>query len=65
MSVEIREAYKAAKGVHQSEDESYVDRSEFRLLLIGIGKYCELWLAFEEINGDDHRIDFEVNIPQS
>merc|ERR1719219_3172392 len=43
-----------------SDDDSFVDKSEFRVLLVALAKYCELWVAFEEIDdGDDHRINFE------
>jgi len=60
MKPAIKEAYKAAKGMDPNDDDSFVDKSEFRVLLVALAKYCELWVAFEEIDdGDDHRINFE------
>merc|ERR1712150_35701 len=60
MKPAIKEAYKAAKGVDPDDDASFVDQSEFRVLLVALAKYCELWVAFEEIDdGEDHRINFE------
>jgi len=62
MKPAIKEAYKAARGVSgdDGEDEFFVDRKEFRLLMVNIRRYIELYAAFDTIDsGDDDRVDFE------
>jgi len=62
MKPAIREAYKASKDIgysYNEEEEHFVDKSEFRMLLVNLKKYIEIYAAFEEIDaGDDDRIDF-------
>jgi len=62
MKPAIKEAFKAARGVSgdDGEDEYYVDRKEFRLLMVNIRRYIELYAAFDTIDsGDDDRVNYE------
>jgi len=57
-------AFQAAKGVSNSSSsdvgESYIERSEFRLFLLYLRNYLEVWQVFDRIDtGDDRRIDLE------
>jgi len=69
MKPAIKEAFKAAKGVSgdDGEDEHFVDRKEFRILMVNIRRYIELYAAFDTIDsGDDDRVDineFKKSIP--
>eukprot|EP00494_Astrolonche_serrata_P024825 UN25085 len=56
-----RAAFKASKGLDsKGGDSDYVDRSEFRVLLVNLARYLELWAAFDSVDtGGDDRIDFE------
>ena len=70
----IRKAYMSAKsaGSKQNDNADFVERSEFRLLLVYLKQYFQLWQMFTEIDtgdnsntssrgGDmkDHRINWE------
>lgn len=58
-------AFQAAKGVHNGKSKSdlgqdYIERSEFRLLLVYLRNYFEFWQMFDRIDsGDDRRINFD------
>jgi len=64
-------AFQAAKGVSSNNKsdlgDDYIERSEFRLLLLYLRNYLEVWQVFEDIDtGDDKRIDlkeFRTAIP--
>jgi calcium-binding protein 1/2/4/5 len=71
----IMRAFQAAKSAHNAKSggsddlgPDFVQRIEFRLLLVYLGKYFEIWQMFEEIdNSDDHRItidEFKKALPQ-
>ncbi len=68
----IMRAFQAAKRVHNgtSNDRGsdYIERVEFRLLLVYLLKYFEVWQMFDSIdNGNDSRIhleEFKAAIPQ-
>jgi len=68
MKPAIGMAYKASRGVDPREnmDASFVEFSEFRMLLCNITRYIELYAAFEAVDdGDDHRIslkEFESSV---
>jgi Ca2+-binding EF-hand superfamily protein len=55
----IMRAFQAAKGVNQSGDkkqnDDYVDSSEFRMLLLYIRQYLELWVMFDAIDADKNK----------
>ena len=66
-------AFQAAKGVNDAKSTSdygkdYVEKVEFRLLLVYLKKYFEVWKMFEDVDtGDDHRVDleeFKVAVPK-
>merc|ERR1711994_1077755 len=61
MKPAIKMAYKIARGsdpTDKGEEQYFVDRSEFRILLVNIRRFIELYAAFDEIDtGDDGRID--------
>ncbi|KAH9893851.1 flagellar calcium-binding protein-like protein TB-44A [Xylariomycetidae sp. FL2044] len=41
-----------------NDDDDYIERSEFRLLLLYLGRYFELYRAFARLDaGDDGRVD--------
>ena len=45
------------------EDDPFVEWSEFRLLMVHLRRYIELYVAFDVIDsGDDNRIDLSVKI---
>merc|ERR1712029_1070272 len=56
-------AYKIARESgpgNDKEDEYFVDKSEFKNLLINVRRFIELYVAFDTIDtGKDHRIDFD------
>eukprot|EP00980_Cylindrotheca_fusiformis_P029479 scaffold23479_cov143-Cylindrotheca_fusiformis.AAC.29 len=58
-------AFQAARRVDKREkndplSEDYIERCEFRLLLVYLRNYFEVWQMFDRIDsGDDRRIDFE------
>ena len=61
----ILRAFQASKDAHKSQGkeskgDDYVERSEFRLLLVWIRQYYELWQMFGLIDSnEDRRIDFQ------
>lgn len=63
----IMRAFQAARGVAQAHGKNdteqgaeYVELPEFRLFLLYLTQYLELWEIFSEIDtGADHRIDFD------
>ncbi|KAG7356252.1 flagellar calcium-binding protein [Nitzschia inconspicua] len=59
----IMRAYQAAKGVGNNSDETgadYVEKNEFRLLLVYLRDYFILWKIFEKIDtGNDARINMD------
>jgi len=63
MKPAIKMAYKVARGADVTDNEldaSYVEFDEFRVLLVNIRRYIQLYAAFDEIDdGDDGRINFE------
>jgi len=57
----IKEAFKAAKDQDpdDGEEDHFVEMPEFRLLMVHLRRYIELYCAFDHIDsGDDNRIDF-------
>jgi Ca2+-binding EF-hand superfamily protein len=58
-------AFQAAKGANNAKSKSelgqhYIERSEFRLLLLYLRNYFEFWQMFDRIDsGDDRRINME------
>jgi Ca2+-binding EF-hand superfamily protein len=58
-------AFQAAKGANNGKSKSelgqhYIERSEFRLLLVYLRNYFEFWQMFDRIDsGDDRRINME------
>mmetsp|Transcript_125903 Transcript_125903/g.187928 ORF Transcript_125903/g.187928 Transcript_125903/m.187928 type:complete len:177 (-) Transcript_125903:24-554(-) len=55
-------AFQAAKGVdgRDKSNGDFIEFSEFRLLLVYLRQYFELWQMFNGIDtGDDHRIDLK------
>merc|ERR1719394_463607 len=63
MKPAIKEAYKAAKDVDpgdDKEDQHFVEKSEFRMLLVSLRRYLELYCAFDAVDtGNDDRINYE------
>lgn len=61
----IMRAYQAAKQIHNGKSSTsigadYVERVEFRMLLVYLSKYFELWQMFDQIDsGDDSRVNLE------
>lgn len=63
----IMRAFQAAKGVAQAHGKNetghggdYIELPEFRLFLLYLTQYLELWEIFDEIDtGADHRINFD------
>ena len=61
----IMRAFQAAKGVAPpsgavSHGPDFVEKREFRLLLVYLRQYFEVWQMFTEIDsGEDHRVDLE------
>jgi len=56
----IMRAYQAAKNVNQSQgaNADYIDITEFRVLLLYLRQYLELWVMFDAIDTNkDKRID--------
>ncbi|CUI14795.1 flagellar calcium-binding protein, putative [Bodo saltans] len=57
----IMRAFQAAKGANNKTNKAgslgpdFVEKSEFRLLLVYLGKYFELWELFEAVDTDDDR----------
>ena len=70
----LMRAFTAAKTVRQragkqrKNDDDYVQRAEFRMLMAYIKMYFELWVMFDEVDGsDDRRVDleeFKKSLPQ-
>jgi hypothetical protein len=58
-------AFQAAKGANNAKSTSelgqhYIERSEFRLLLVYLRNYFECWQMFDRIDsGDDRRVNLE------
>jgi hypothetical protein len=66
MKPAMKEAYKSACGVDDAKSDDYVERSEFRLLMVALRRYIELYTAFDHIDADDdNRITFEVRKKQN
>merc|ERR1712156_1396234 len=63
MKPAIKMAYKVARGsdpTDKGEEQYFVDKSEFRVLLVNIRRFIELYAAFDHIDtGDDNRIDLK------
>eukprot|EP00934_Nitzschia_sp_Nitz4_P004624 Nitzschia sp. Nitz4//scaffold150_size53981//17328//17882//NITZ4_006674-RA/size53981-processed-gene-0.27-mRNA-1//-1//CDS//3329537062//4614//frame0 len=63
----IMRAFQASKGVNNVNVTSasdhgpdYVERIEFRLLLLYLKQYFAVWQVFEDVDtGNDHRIDYD------
>ena len=61
----IMRAFQAAKGANDAKSKSesgkdYVEKCEFRLLLVYLRQYFEVWQLFEGMDsGNDHRINLE------
>ena len=59
----LMRAFQAAKSVAPSaskSDDDYIQKKEYRLLLLYLRQYYEYWLAFEKLDSDgDRRIGFE------
>ena len=48
---------------NDGEEDHFIEWAEFRLLMVCLRQYIELYCAFDYIDsGDDNRIDFEVYI---
>jgi len=70
----IMRAFQAARKVHNkksgsgSSNDDYIERAEFRLLLVYLAKYFEVWQMFDAIDsGNDSRIsleEFKTALPQ-
>ena len=55
----IMRAFQAAKHARETKSKlgkDYVERLEFRLLLIYLRRYFELYVMFDDIDGDDRKI---------
>jgi Ca2+-binding EF-hand superfamily protein len=67
----VMRAYQAARGVSGGHGD-YVEKSEFRLFLVYLQRYLELWQMFAAMDGsssgvDDRRItydEFQTSVPQ-
>lgn len=59
----LMRAFQAAKSVAPStskQDDDYIQKREYRLLLQYLRQYYELWLAFERVDQDgDRRVSFK------
>merc|ERR1712173_351380 len=58
----MRQAFKAAKDTDPDDGEvdDFVEYAEFRLLMVFLRRYIELFCAFDHIDsGDDNRVDLE------
>merc|ERR1711879_794021 len=56
-----KEAFKASKDLdpNDGKEDHFVEFPEFRVLMINLRRYIELYCAFDEIDsGDDKRIDY-------
>lgn len=57
----IMRAFQAAKGANNAKNKAsshgpdYIEKCEFRLLFVYLGKYFELWELFDEVDTDDDR----------
>lgn len=68
----IMRAFQAAKDVHKDTKarlgHDFVTRCEFRILLVYLKRYFELWIMYQDIDGDsDRRLsyeEFEASIPE-
>ena len=70
----IMRAFQAAKGANDRKSKSkghgpdYVEKCEFRLLLVYLRQYFELWQMFDEIDSsDDRRVsidEFKKAVPK-
>merc|ERR1712062_287185 len=62
MKPAIKEAFKYAKDSNPNDkhDDPFVEFHEFRILMVALRMYIELYCAFDEVDtGDDNRVDFE------
>ena len=62
----IMRAFQAAKGANNAKNPKgsvgpdFVEKNEFRLLLVYLRQYFEIWRMFEKVDSsDDHRLNFE------
>jgi Ca2+-binding EF-hand superfamily protein len=70
----IMRAFQAAKGASDAKEKKgskgpdYVERNEFRLLLVYLRQYFEVWQMFDEVDtSDDRRItlaEFKAALPK-
>ena len=67
----IMRAFQAAKSVSSSKNDrgpDYVEKVDFRLLLVYLRLYFELWLMFDDVDGgEDDRIgldEFKSAVPK-
>merc|ERR1711879_712908 len=63
MKPAVKMAYKVAREHDKNDnphDKGFVDKGEFRILLVNVRRFMELYAAFDEIDtGDDNRIDLK------
>merc|ERR1711879_783838 len=61
MKPAVKMAYKVAREHDKTDskfEKGFVDRGEFRILLVNVRRFIELYAAFDELDtGDDNRID--------
>merc|ERR1712113_902639 len=50
MKPAMKEAFKASKGFDPDEGDDFVEKSEFRLLMVNLRRYIELFAAFDEVD---------------
>eukprot|EP00242_Pyramimonas_sp_CCMP2087_P015564 CAMPEP_0198201364 /NCGR_PEP_ID=MMETSP1445-20131203/4158_1 /TAXON_ID=36898 /ORGANISM="Pyramimonas sp., Strain CCMP2087" /LENGTH=177 /DNA_ID=CAMNT_0043871665 /DNA_START=97 /DNA_END=630 /DNA_ORIENTATION=- len=57
----VMRAFQASKGIHKSKSslgEDFIERIEFRMLLLYLRQYFELYVMFDEVDtSDDRRVD--------
>ena len=51
----ITRAFAAAKDASQGRNQDYVEKSEFRLLLVYLRQYFELYVAYNRLDSSDDR----------
>merc|ERR1711879_899539 len=63
MQPAIKMAYKIARESDDTDsklEKGFVDKGEFRILLVNVKRFIELYAAFDHIDtGDDNRIDLD------
>jgi Ca2+-binding EF-hand superfamily protein len=62
----IMRAFQAAKGANNAKSKAashgpdYIEKSEFRLLMVYLRQYFEVWQMFDEVDSsDDRRVSYE------